>query len=196
MVPSGVIFFSSIKRRDSRLVDGGLELGGKGEGSEEAEVRAGAIRKPRGSLRLVFDMRRTEPKDAAQVSYVERTPKHFTVSCVKLASRTNDMDVPPRACDHRSRTHVPGTSSVSLSFKTPKLHFSGLVLASSYPSEDTTELEGSGFRPPKNLRHVGILNPVAASGSAAGSCFSSTAGLVVSKVVPIETGNDCQWRGG
>lgn len=191
-MPSGVFFFSSIERRDSRLVDGGLELGGKGEGSEEAEVLAGAMRKPRGSLRLVFDMRRTEPKDAAQVSMWKELPKHFEVSCVKLESRTSDVDVPPKACGHRSRIHVPGTSSVSLSFKTPKLHFSGLVLASSYPSEDTTELEGSGFRPPKNLRHVGILHVVAASGPAAGSCFSPTAGSAGSEVVPMGTGNDCQ----
>jgi hypothetical protein len=38
----------------------GLDAGGKGEGSEEPEVRAGALRRPRGSLRR-FARRRTEP---------------------------------------------------------------------------------------------------------------------------------------
>ena len=52
---------------DSRLdmgglvLEGGLALGGKGEGSDEADVLAGALRIPSGSLRVVCDMRSTEP---------------------------------------------------------------------------------------------------------------------------------------
>ena len=40
------------------------EPGGKGEGREETDVLAGALRIPKGSLRLVFDMRRTEPRQS------------------------------------------------------------------------------------------------------------------------------------
>ena len=46
---------------DSRLFMLGLTLGGNGEGKEDADTRAGAFRRPRGSLRVVFDMRSTEP---------------------------------------------------------------------------------------------------------------------------------------
>ena len=38
-----------------------LRPGGNGEGKEEADVLAGALRRPKGSLCLVFDMRRMEP---------------------------------------------------------------------------------------------------------------------------------------
>lgn len=41
-----------------------LEPGGKGGGSEEADFLAGVIRRPRGSLCIVSDMRRTEPEKA------------------------------------------------------------------------------------------------------------------------------------
>ena len=40
----------------------GLELGGNGEGREEAEVLAGALLRPNGSLRLAFDIRMIEPE--------------------------------------------------------------------------------------------------------------------------------------
>lgn len=42
----------------------GLEPGGNGEGKEEADVLAGALHKPKGSLCLVLDMRRMEPGEA------------------------------------------------------------------------------------------------------------------------------------
>lgn len=64
--PSAVLFFSASNGSDLRLFILGLwledrEVGGNGEGREETEVLAGALRIPRGSLRLVWDMRRTEP---------------------------------------------------------------------------------------------------------------------------------------
>lgn len=64
--PSAVLFFSSADCPDLRLRFVGLwfeclEDGGKGEGREETDVLAGALRKPRGSLRSVLDMRRIEP---------------------------------------------------------------------------------------------------------------------------------------
>ena len=45
-----------------------LFSGRKGEGKEEAEVLDGVLRRPRGSLRLVLDMRRTEPGKGRPVS--------------------------------------------------------------------------------------------------------------------------------
>lgn len=192
IAPSGVFFFSSIERPDSRLLDGGLELIRKGEGSDEAEVLAGAICQPRGSLRLVFDMSRTVPKDTAQVSTWKELSKHSRVNCSKFEQRTNDVDVPPWACGHRSTIYVPGTSSVSLSFKTPRLHFSSLDLTSSCPSEDTAEPEGSGFGLPKNLRHVGILDVIGPSRPTVISCFSPSTGSMNSDVVPMKAGNDRQ----
>ena len=64
--PSAVFFCSSADCSDIRLrKDGlwleGLDPGGKGEGREEAEVLAGALRSPRGSLRVAWDMRRMVP---------------------------------------------------------------------------------------------------------------------------------------
>lgn len=41
-----------------------LEPGENDEGNEEADVLAGALRRPRGSLCLVWDMRRIEPREA------------------------------------------------------------------------------------------------------------------------------------
>lgn len=69
--PSAVIFFSSTDRSDALLRNDGLwlegfEPGGNGEGKEEAEVRAGALRRPSGSLRVVLDMRRIEPEMACR----------------------------------------------------------------------------------------------------------------------------------
>ena len=67
ILPSAVLFFSSCDFSDNCLCNGvlgfeGFEPGGKGEGREDAEVLAGALRKPRGSLRVVLDMRRIEPE--------------------------------------------------------------------------------------------------------------------------------------
>lgn len=65
--PSEVLFSSSTEFSDTRLRNEGLWLddlvsGGRGEGSEEAEVLAGALRRPSGSLRLLLDMSMTEPE--------------------------------------------------------------------------------------------------------------------------------------
>ena len=65
--PSAVLFFSSTDCPDRRLDKGGFALedrepGGKGEGREETDVLAGALRIPRGSLRLVFDISRIDPR--------------------------------------------------------------------------------------------------------------------------------------
>ena len=49
---------------DNCLRKEGLESGGKGEGKEEADVLDGALRRPKGSLCLVFDMRRMDPGEA------------------------------------------------------------------------------------------------------------------------------------
>ena len=65
---SAVVFCSFIiVLSDSRLdigilvLDGGLALGVKCEGSDEADVLAGTLRSPSGSLRVDFEMRSTEP---------------------------------------------------------------------------------------------------------------------------------------
>lgn len=67
--PSAVLFCSStdcsdVCLRNDGLWLGGLEPGGNGEGKDDAEVLAGALRRPRGSLRVVLDMRRMEPGEA------------------------------------------------------------------------------------------------------------------------------------
>lgn len=67
--PSAVFFFSSTDCSDRRLDIGGFALeewepGGKGEGREETDVLEGALRIPRGSLRLVSDIRRIEPRQS------------------------------------------------------------------------------------------------------------------------------------
>lgn len=69
ILPSLVFFFSSTEWPDNCLREEGLalpdpELGGNGEGKEEADVLAGALRRPKGSLCLVLDMRRMEPGEA------------------------------------------------------------------------------------------------------------------------------------
>ena len=66
ILPSAVRFFSSTDISDFLLFIEGLALddlvpGGKGDGKDDADVLAGALRRPSGSLRLVLDMRRTEP---------------------------------------------------------------------------------------------------------------------------------------
>ncbi len=66
ILPSLVFFFSSIECPDICLPEEGLalpglELEGNGEGREETDVLAGALRKPKGSLCLELDMRRIEP---------------------------------------------------------------------------------------------------------------------------------------
>lgn len=72
-----------------------LSEGGYGEGKEEAEVRALACWRPRGSL------------------------------CLCTLDRSNIE---------------PGTSSVSVSFNTPRLHFAGFKAAFSSSSELVVEL--------------------------------------------------------
>lgn len=67
MVPSFVVFFSCVLCCEGRLGVDGLASGGYGDGIDEAEVLAGAFRRPRGSLRLALDMRRTEPVDCQPV---------------------------------------------------------------------------------------------------------------------------------
>ena len=67
--PSLVFFFSTTECSDNCLRKEGLALpdlepGGNGEGKEEADVRSGALRRPKGSLCLVFDMRRMDPGEA------------------------------------------------------------------------------------------------------------------------------------
>lgn len=57
-LPSLVFFFSLPAFPDS------CRPGGNGEGREEADVLAGALRRPKGSLCVVFDMRRMEPGEA------------------------------------------------------------------------------------------------------------------------------------
>lgn len=61
----------------------------------------------------------------------------------------------------RRARSVPGTSSVSLSFKTPKLHFSGFDLVSWYSSPiEVAELTGScvvAEFAPKNRLHPELL---------------------------------------
>ena len=59
--PSLVLFCSSIERSESVRVIGGLISGGKGEGSEDADFRAGALRRPRGSLCLLCDINSMVP---------------------------------------------------------------------------------------------------------------------------------------
>ena len=61
--PSFVLCRSSTERSDSARSSGGLVSGGNGEGNEEADLRAGAFRRPRGSLRLLCDIKRTEPRE-------------------------------------------------------------------------------------------------------------------------------------
>lgn len=61
IAPFLVFLTSEVDTSDSCLVTGGLELWGKGEGSEEADVRPGVFRRPRGSFRLALDMRSTDP---------------------------------------------------------------------------------------------------------------------------------------
>ena len=70
---------------------------------------------------------------------------------------------------------LPGTSSVSRSLRTPKLHFSGLVLFS-ISSSDRDMFPGLGTLldvvcTPRNRLHLGLLSlrDVARSGSA--SCW-------------------------
>ena len=57
-LPSFVLFLSP-----TGFADNGRP-GGNGEGRDEADTLAGALRRPKGSLCLVFDMRRTEPGEA------------------------------------------------------------------------------------------------------------------------------------
>ena len=91
------------------------------------------------------------------------------------------------------KIHIPGTSSVSLSLRTPRLHFSGLFLTSSYPSEDTAELETSGFGLPKSLRHRDVFEVLIPPGLVVVSCFSLGAITVDSEFVPMMAGSD-SWR--
>ena len=68
--PSEVLFLSSSDRSDGCFLSkdlwiGGLP-GGNGEGKDEAEVLAGALRRPRGSFRVVLDIRRIEPEAACR----------------------------------------------------------------------------------------------------------------------------------
>ena len=72
--PSAVRFLTSIDMSDRLRLTEGLALedllpGGKGEGKDEADVLAGAIWRPRGSFRLVFDIRRTEPAWERWISF-------------------------------------------------------------------------------------------------------------------------------
>ena len=91
--PSAVLLISGCDRADvRRLMLGLLPCEGlNGEGSDDADVLAGACRRPRGSLwsASLFDINKTDP----------------------------------------------GTSSVSLSFKIPKLHFGGVYFCPDSTSE-------------------------------------------------------------
>jgi hypothetical protein len=89
------------------------------EGMEEAEVLAGAFRRPRGSLRLPV-RRRTDPVITA------------------LAT------APPITASQGPSVNVPGTSSVSLALRIPRLHRGGLVLSSS--ESGSCDAEGRIFR--------------------------------------------------
>lgn len=69
ILPSLVFFFSSTEYpgdcpRKEVLALPILEIGGNGEGKDEADVLAGALRRPKGSLCLVLDIRRMEPGEA------------------------------------------------------------------------------------------------------------------------------------
>lgn len=94
MAPSGVFFLPAELRAealDSRL---GAPAG-KGDGSVEVDVRAGAFRRPSGSF-LRFARRRTDP-----VAVSRGTVRRIF------------------------QKHSPGTSCVTLSLSTPMLHFVG-----------------------------------------------------------------------
>ena len=74
MIFPSAVFFSSLAdcadvclRKEGRWLDD-LTLGGNGEGREDADVLAGALRNPRGSLRVVWDMSRMEPSEASSQS--------------------------------------------------------------------------------------------------------------------------------
>lgn len=110
--------------------DPGLDAGGYGEGRVEWEVLVGAMSTPRGSLRPVsLDNSRTDPARRTHVS--------------NALSNSNP------------KPDLPGTSSVSLSFRIPMIHFLGLILCSPAPSVDTGECIDSCVALDflKNLRH-------------------------------------------
>ena len=73
--PSFVFFFPSSRNcSDCDLLMGGLEErwpGGYGEGRDDAEVLAGALWRPKGSFRRVFDINSTEPITSQCQSHLE-----------------------------------------------------------------------------------------------------------------------------
>ena len=140
-LPSLVFFFSSTDLPDNCLRKDGLALpelepGGNGEGKEEADVLAGASRKPNGSLWLVFDIRRMEPGEVKSQPTISRehSPRSTAKPMIILSNKQH-------ARGHRAQ-NVPGTSSVCLSLRTPKLHFLGLALVLSIPSNELPALAG------------------------------------------------------
>ena len=139
-------------RSDSRLAIGGHTPGGKGEGREEADTRAGACRRPRGSLRVLWDIRSTEPVGGDSQRHASR-PDDSTSSGVNALEDPKTQGGKGHPAQPWADKHIPGTSSVSVSLRTPKLHFSGLTLTSS--AEDELEMGAVlvALAPPKNLLH-------------------------------------------
>ena len=158
-LPSLVFFFSSTKCPDDCLWRDGLALPDLeeeryGEGKEEADVLAGALRRPKGSLCFVLDMRRMEPVETLG----QPTASHHCIPQPMLQFPDLFEYRGTRSTSGQCRAQcVPGTSSVRLSLRIPMLHFSGLILLTSSSSIELLELTGAcaDFEPPHSRFHNG-----------------------------------------
>ena len=173
ILPSAVRFVSCTECSDILRGIEGLSLvdrdpRGKGDGREDAEVLAGALRRPRGSFRFEWDIRRTEPATMFHVSFtcqIYSFAGWFWKICIYL----------PHPIYCHILKNAPGTSSVFLSLRTPMLHFSGFPFPP-YAFADACELSGSpeACDRPKSLFHRGAFTGAAVLSSAleaaAGAC--------------------------
>lgn len=116
------------------MINCGLTPGGYGEGIEEVDVLAAASRRPKGSFRFDFDIRRTEPAKHDQQPW----SKLLAVESAGTSEARFSPSLPSV-----QELDLPGTSSVSASFKMPKHHFSGFIFLSLDGFDSSAELEDS-----------------------------------------------------
>lgn len=154
ILPSGVLFFSSVKDRESRPGVRSPKSGGHEEGSENPDALAVVIFNPKDSLPLTFDMSKTVPNyinSSAREMHKETTLVHWFI-----------IDL----------FDIPGTSSVSLSLSTPKLHFGRLILISlivfDNPSEFVKRLQRLVL--PKSLLHFEAAGTSKSPDAVSGCC--------------------------
>ena len=121
-------------------------------------------------MRVVLDMRRIEPGQAAGSAHSQ--PRRRPIVHIESPETIE------RQCDTiaiRSTQNSPGTSSVSRSLSTPKLHLSGLVFISSEMSVGDFVLAlasaGFAFDEPNSCIHLGPR-------LFGGACIAATASVL------------------